>query len=280
MTDFEKTVKTMQPVKLEKIGEGLFNAHLAVYSNGWKAVCKHDPSNKVFRQLPTRLAHRREAAFYRFSQLFYPGVVPETYVVKVKGVECSAQMFVPGMHARAYDKKLFDTERDDFSSNFKHILYKIASKPDWKRLVMLDVVGNSRDRHGKNIIVRPKFPIPLSAIDNGFSLGKTFRSYRNVFHRYLFKNHFHAPAVLKHLEKIQYNDIKEAIVPLLDAVYAYHAMKRLEWVLEFPHRLPYRVFSQGAQRTVEFPSYKKYFSSEFRRLPEKPLLVKSVGRAA
>lgn len=280
MSDFETTVKTMQPVKLERIGEGKFNAHLATYSNGWKAVCKHDSSNKVFRRLPTNMAHRREEAFFHLAELIYPGVVPETYVCEIRGKECSAQKYTPGIHARAYDSSLFDTERSDFGSNFKSVIYGAAPKADWKRLAMLDLVGNSRDRHGKNVLLRPGNKLPIMAIDNGFSLGKTFRSYRNVFHRYLFNYHFYAPHLLKELEKLELLEIREAIVPLLEPVYAEHVRRRIDWVLEFPHRLPWRIISCGADRTVDFPSYKRFFSPDYRRLPERRLMVKATPEAA
>lgn len=275
MTDFQKTVLTMQPTKIEKIGEGRFGAHLASYNNGWRAVVKHSESKKAFRQLPCDQAHLREAAFYRLSQLFFPGVVPETYVTKIRDIECSAQKFTPGIQPRDYDKKLFKTKRDDFTGNLKDVLYKAAPRDDWKRLTLLDLIANSRDRHGKNLLIRPGADIPLVAIDNGYSLGKTFRSYRNVFHRYLFFYHLHAPHLLRELEEIEYKAIEDALVPLLDPVYAYNVMRRIEWVLEFPHRLPWRVISKGATRTVDFPSYKRWFSVGFRQLPLEPVLAKS-----
>lgn len=273
MTDFQNTVLTQKPTKIECVGEGKFDAHLATYANGWQAIIKKDKQGKRFRRLRTDRMHLREAAFYRFSQLIYPGIVPETYVTKIKGEPCSAQMFVPGFHLRKYDPELFTPDRDDFYDNMRKVCYHAAPKEVWKRLSLLDLVGNSRDRHGKNVLVRPKREIPLAAIDNGASLGKTFRCYRSVFHRYLLYWHFYAPEYVKQLSTISLQDIKDAIVPLLAPEYAEHAMRRIEWVLEFPHRLPWRIISKGEEK--RFPSYKAYFSSSYRRLPQRPLIVKA-----
>ena len=278
MTDFEKTVKTTKPTKIQKVGDGKFDAHLAFYPNGWKAICKPAlHTANTYRQLPVRLAHRREEAFFHLGEVLVPGFVPETYVCKVNDVECSAQMFVPGMHVRAWDKKVFRTSREDFSENFKKIVYSAAPKEVWKRLTVLDLVGNSRDRHGKNVIIRPGYISPVAAIDNGFSLGLTFRAYRNVFHKYLFNYHFYDPSLLHSLEKIKLKDITDAIVPLLDPIYAEHVMRRIEWILEYPHRLPFRVMCRGEET---FPTYKAWFSDKYRRLPERKLLVKSTAQAA
>lgn len=273
--NFKQTVSTKQPVKLQKVGEGRFNAHLATYANGWQAVVKHDIKKGVFRQLPTKDAHLREAAFYELSKLFYPGVVPETYVGKVQDKVCSIQMFVPGIHPRAYDKHLFNHEREDFRENFKLVLYKAVPKEAWKRLTLLDLIANSRDRHGKNVLIRPGNSIPFAAIDNGFSLGKTFRSYRNVFHRYLFDYRLYAPTMLRELSKIDGKDVRDAITPYLNRVYAENVMRRIEWVLEYPHRLPWRIISKGTTRAVEFPSYKHFFSSQYSKFPQEALIIRA-----
>jgi len=275
MTEFERTIRKLKPRTVKKIGEGRFGARVAVYDNGYKALIKVPLNGRTFRFLDTSPAHKREEAFYRLGELYFPGVVPETYATIMDGFPVSAQMYVPGFHPRQYDDELFDTERADFNGNFKRVLYGAAPRDKWKRLVVLDVIGNSRDRHGKNVLIRPHNPVKLVAIDNGFSLGRTFRGYRNVFHKHLYYGHFHAPAALKDLEFLDLKDIVDAIVPLVDKEHAEHVMRRIEWVLEYPHRLPFRVFSKGAKKSIDFPPYSAYFKRGFRRLPERPILVKA-----
>jgi len=276
MTEFEKTVKTMKPsAKPKKIGEGRFGARLAVYENGYKAVIKPQMEGGVFRRQRTERAPYCEEAFYHFSQLIYPGVVPETYTIKLNGHVWSAQLFVPGFHVRQYDAKLFNKEREDFLPNLRRVCFAAAPKQAWKRLSLLDLLGNSRDRHGKNVLIRPKHVLPLAAIDNSFALGLTFRGTRNVFHQYLFYWQWYDPALLREVSKLTVKDFKGAICPLLEPIFAEHCARRLEWVLEYPHRLPWRIISQGAERSVEFPSYAPWFKKHHRQLPQRPMMVKA-----
>lgn len=276
MTEFEKTVKTMKPTKITLVGEGRFGARLAVYENGWKAIVKPQMLGETFRKMPTERAPYCEEAFYHFSKLIYPGSVPETYVIKLKGKICSAQLWVPGYHVRQYDAKLFDKSREDFHQNIRRVCYQAAPKDVWRRLALLDVIGNSRDRHGKNVMVRPKYKkMPIAAIDNSFALGLTFRGYRNVFHQYLFNWHLYDPALLRELSTLKVVDFRDAISPLLEPVYAEHCMRRLDWVLEYPHRLPWRIISQGTQRSVNFPTYAEWFKKNFRQLLQRPMMVKA-----
>jgi hypothetical protein len=276
VTEFEKAVKTTKPIKVTKIGEGRFHARLAEYADGWKAIIKRAMHDGVFRKLPTVLAPEREEAMYHVSQLIYPGVVPETYKIKHDGETSSAQLWVPGFHVRSYDSKVFNKDRDDFYTNIKKVCYQAAPKEAWKRLTMLDIIANSRDRHGKNVMVRPKRAVPFAAIDNSFCLGLTFRGYRNVFHQYLFNWHYYDPALLREVGKLTVKDFVNAIGSLLPTIYGEHCMRRLEWVQEYPHRLPWRIMSQGAERSIDFPTYEEWFATQFRRLPQRPVIVKAV----
>lgn len=276
MTEFEKTVKTMKWIrKPKKIGEGRFGARLAEYENGFKAVVKPQLVGGIFRKLPTERAPYCEEAFYHFGELMAPGLVPETYTIKVDGHIWSAQKWVPGFHVREYDKKVFDKECTDFMGNLRRVCFTAAPKSVWRRLALVDIVGNSRDRHGKNVLVRPKRAMPLAGIDNGFALGLTFRGTRNVFHQYLFYWRWYDPALLREASKLTVVDFKDAICPLLEPIYAEHCMRRLDWVLEYPHRMPWRIIGQGAQRSVEFPSYESWFKKNHRQLPQRPMMVKA-----
>ena len=277
MTEFEKTVRTMKPIsKPKKIGEGRFGARLAEYENGYKAVVKPQLIGDVFRKQPTERAPYCAEAFYRFSQLIAPGFVPETYVIKVGGHIWSAMKWIPGFHVRKYDARAFHKDDDDFvPPKLRRICFQAAPKSAWLRLTLLDLIGNSRDRHGKNVLVRPKHVVPLGAIDNDFALGLTFRGTRNVFHQYLFYWHWYDPALLREVSRLTVKDFKGAICPLLEPVYAEHCMRRLDWVMEYPHRMPWRIIGQGAQRSVEFPSYERWFKKNYRQLPQRPMMVKA-----
>ncbi len=277
MTTFSETILQHKPKTVESIGSGKFGAQLATFANGWRAVLKSvssgsDKSKKeAFRGIDLRTVPFREVAFYQLAKkLGWQDIVPETVLGSYKNELASFQVFVPSIHMRDLNKGIFNPD----NKSRVHDLRKAAHtfpKDEWRRLVLLDLIANNRDRHGKNVIVTTPGP-HLMAIDNSIAFGKSFARYRNVFHKHLFPKAFNFAPYRDELSRLKRSDF-ESMVGLLSKVEVDRMFLRTRFLLKFPYLIPFNVMSNGNDGINEFPPRKKFFAKNGRAFDIRPLVI-------
>lgn len=264
---------------MENLSGGFFGAQLATYDNGYKAVIKtadtkdsRYPKRRSFRGIPLNTVANREVAFYELSKILgWDHLVPETVELNTKtGAFSSAQEFVPSIAFKDIDPKMSDKSNHRWIHYFKAVARKF-SIDDWRKLVLLDLIANSRDRHTKGIVVR--YPGPkIVAIDNSISFGLTFARYRCLYHQYLFPKLFNFVPYKHHLARFKLADFSP-LGRFLRPLEVEHVFRRIEFLLEFPYRIPFKTISQGETGLNDFPSYKEFFKREAYHAEEKPLVI-------
>lgn len=269
---FEHTVKTSKPKAMSPAGEGKSGAYIAKYSNGVKAVIKLkkkavSSGKEAQREIPFSTHPDRELAYYNLAKLLgWESLVPETVLTEIEGKPASAQLFYPALQLPELAPQLKDmSDESAWIAALKKACRK-AKKQDWVRLCIMDLIAGQRDRHANNVGMIVTFNDDMKPImkvlawDNACTFGLTFKRYHNVFHKFLFANAF--PGFDQHydkLENITRDSLVEALGPQLSALEVSHAYERLQWLLAFPYKLPYRLISEGGQHSRDFPLYEDWF---------------------
>jgi hypothetical protein len=268
---FSDLVTKETPRQLRKAPGGKSGALLAMYEGGVKAVVKvakdRLPSgHRRQRGIAASLHPTREVAFYRAARLIgYDDLVPETVLTTkaVPGCVASAQLFVPAHHLHELEPKLVDVDDPSWGSTLAATC-TVVPKSFWRHLLALDILGGVRDRHVNNVglVMRSENDEPTYrpiAWDNAVSFGMTFDRYHNVFHKYLFRRSVDLAGTWSTLESITKADLHDAVGGYLQPDEIHDAFMRVQFFLDFPYRLPWRVCSKGNDDPHEFPDYRTYF---------------------
>lgn len=271
MSEFSRLVTKSQPLKLDKAPGGKSGALIATYEGGVKAVIKAAkdklPSgHHRQRGIPAELHPTREVAFYRAAKLLgYCDLIPETVLTTkaLPGVVASAQLFVPAHHLDELQPKLKDTNSKHWGSLLAETCMVVPMK-FWKHLLSVDILGGVRDRHANNVgfLIRSQNEKPIYRIvawDNAVSFGKAFDRYHNVFHKYLFRRSVDLGESWGPLDKLTRADLRDALDEYLQPEEIEDAYLRVQFFLDYPYRLPWKVCSKGNDGPHDFPSYRSYF---------------------
>lgn len=264
-TSFETAVQKGPPDKVEHMPEGRFGALKAVYGREIAILKPKLYSNALFRGVPKDSYQRREVAFYRLDRALRLGLVPETLLTTHKDAEASAQQFIHGaVLPTDVVRHLWLKHAPDRELRIAKFLAQVP-KASLQKLVVLDLVANSGDRHGKNFMVDHNRQ--LWAVDNGISFGKAFLYYRNVVHRYGFLNSFDLmPSHIVALKSLSLAYLTDLLGDLLDTAEIYYTFWRAQFVLEHGSDLSYKTLSQGRLGKNGFPTYFGWFRGKM--LPE------------
>jgi hypothetical protein len=279
--EFTYVVQSQKPTSIKPLGKGKSGALLATYRNHMRALIKVSkdalPSGKrTQRGLDIAAQPQREVAFYQLAKLLgYADLVP-TVVITHKAVEgklASAQFFVRAAALRDVDKRLDDVTSSQWESTLKVVLAK-ASLTHWRKLVALDLIAGSRDRHINNLgfVIAPQDGKPQLkpvAWDNAVTFGPTFANYHNVVHKYLFIEQVNFDDIWPVWLTLTLEDFKATLGPYLSEEAILHAYLRMRFLLEYPYRLPWRILSQRSDDPKGFPDYAEYFTAataEMQRL--------------
>lgn len=279
VSEFSDLVTSDKPRKLEPAPGGKSGALLATYEGGVKAIVKVSkdklPSgHRKQRGIRAELHPTREVAFYRASQLLAElrgagegddGLVPETVLTTkaVPGVVSSAQLFIPARHLDEVVPELEDLDDPSWGAFLAEACARVP-KVFWKRLLVLDILAGSRDRHANNVGLRMRVvddqPIYRAvAWDNAVSFGETFDRYHNVFHKHLFRRSVSLGDEWRALDKLTRADLRYALGGLLGPDELEHGFLRTRFFGDYPYRLPWKVCSKGHDDPHEFPDYETYF---------------------
>jgi len=272
MTQLETIVKRMKPVSIKMIAEGNVGARLVTYPNGAQVVMKICSSvttknqRTTQRGLPTETEPKREVAFYRLCKLLGWDIVPETVLGEFAGFPASFQQYMTAA-------KLYDVEPRLRNPGKNRVAWQIALREtlrdkvpfeDTLRLTVLDFLAGSRDRHAANYGVRldvsaNKARWRLIGWDNGCSFGLTQALYKCVAHKWVFRYAFDLSTVWDDLRRIRRSELASALSGLIDDEAIDHVWHRVQFVLTFPHRMPWKTLSQGHDDGDSFPSYAEWF---------------------
>lgn len=272
MSEFSDLVTRERPRSVAPAPGGKSGALLATYEGGVRAIVKSPkarlPSGHARqRGIAAELHPGREIAFYRAAAALGLGdLVPETVPTTraVPGVVCSAQLFVPARRLEDMDARLRDFDARGWGATLAEASAAVP-KRFWKSLLVLDIIGGSRDRHSNNvgIVTRIEDGEPvyrIAAFDNAVSFGLTFDRYHNVFHKHLFRRSVDLGGVWSVLDGLTRADLRYAVGGLLTPEEINHAFMRARFFVDYPYRLPWKVCSKGNDDPREFPDYSGYFS--------------------
>lgn len=270
MTPFAKTVLNEDPIREEKLkNPGKSGARLVRYKNGIRAVVKHAthrlPNGKTRqRGIPVRTHPYREVAFYNMAKLLgWSDLVAETVLVRRNGKTYSAQLYTPSMHLPDIEPKLEDVSRPDWMFILRDACLQMSIE-DWRRVVILDLINGSRDRHVNGAGVTLKLDGNKAIYhpllwDNAVSGGLTFDRYYSVFHRALFSRAINLDPFLDQLSIIKLADVQHVTAGLWNSEEQSHAWQRIRFILRYPYRIPWSMMSKGIDDKDEFPDYADWF---------------------
>lgn len=276
-TAFEISVKQLKPEKMSLLKEGKVGSRLATYSNGIQAVVKiastvaTKRNRELQRGLPVTTFPRREVAFYRLCKILHKydpkfEVVPETILGEFEGVTASYQQYTTSARLVAIEPRLRKpNDREMWAISLRETLRDKLPPSDTLRLTVLDYLACSRDRHAANYgarldIVDGKACWRAIGWDNGCSFGLTQKNYHCVAHKYLFRFAMDLEPVWDALQKIQRSDLVSGLGGLLLDEEIDHVWLRVQFMLLFPHRMPWITLSQGNDDVDSFPTYEKFFT--------------------
>jgi hypothetical protein len=272
MTFFESCVKQMKPSSIKMIAEGKMGARLVTYPNGMQAVMKIASAQTTKNQRAEQRGFkaeelpRREVAFYKLAKLCgFDEVVPETVLHSFNDVEASFQRYVTGVKIYDLDPRLqMSAKRDEWPIALRQALRDKVQISDTARLTTLDFLACSRDRHAANYGARldtsnGKARWRLVGWDNGCSFGLTQTRYHCVAHKHLFRYAFDLEPVWETLLNLRRSQLVSELGELLGEEAVDHVWHRSQFVLTFPHRMPWKTLSQGCDSPDSFPSYAEFF---------------------
>lgn len=257
----------MEPARLSSLEGGKFGAQLLTFANGEKGVLKTKPfATNSFRGIPKQDLPKREVAAYMLDRdVLDFGVVPETILTRWQGREASVQKFiVSGLMPRDLVSGLFDKQLDDWKYRIAKFFTKVALE-DMQKVVLLDLIMNNVDRHGKNILVDPVLK-KTWAIDNGLAFGRYYRNYRSIFHKYLYYAKLHVPKwAVEKLSRVTRDQLDKALLPYLPPLLINDTWLRIKFILDHRDRLAYKRFSgRPGLGNNDVPSYEDWFKRQIR----------------
>lgn len=272
MTAFETTVTKMKPQSIKLLAEGKVGARLVTFENGVEAIMKVAATSTMKnhramqRGLKTKTMPMREVAFYNLAKVFgFEDVVPETVLGSFHDYPASFQQYVTS-------SKLYDVEprlrqpgdKEGWSVALRETLRDVVPFGDTLRLTVLDFLAAARDRHGANYgtrldVTSGKARWRLVGWDNGCGFGLTQESYHCVAHKFLFRYAFDMSSVWDALSKVTRSELVKALSGLIPPLAIDHVWMRLQFVIAFPHRMPWVTLSGGSDDPDGFPSYAAFF---------------------
>lgn len=278
MSLFSEGVQSEQVQIAHPTEHGRNGAMIVTYMNGAKGVLKKRFfTDAKFRGVPKRYDHVNEVAAYHLDQkLFRFNFVPETLLTKYEGQTASIQEFHKGATAPDISPGVFNS--DDLEWKNKIAKFFCQVDPDrLSQVVIFDLVLNNTDRHGRNLLFTKGKDGLIStgkiwAIDNGGVFGQHLKYYRNVYHKYLFRNKFpfHS-SLFDLLNSFKLVDFEAILKPLYgDDKLAKECMARVKWVLRHRRHLDFRTVSQGHFDKNDFPSYEVELSALSRVSEDTP----------
>lgn len=273
MSTFSHIVRKHQPKKFPgKPLTGKTGAMLVEYDGGYKAVLKlaqpTTPRGKSHLYgISVQSGPYREVAYYQLAKfLGWDDLVPECVMTRVKDIDVSAAVFVPALQLPDINKDLvkYAGDHERWQVHFRETLREFQER-DLIRLVIMDIIAGARDRHGTNLGARLELqggkPVyKLVGWDNAATFAETFARYHQVIHKYNYRFSLDLEPYWKKLQNIRYAEFRDAIDHVPTEVERQHAWLRLQFILEFPHLLPFETFSEGIDYAPEFPSYSSYFT--------------------
>jgi Phosphatidylinositol 3- and 4-kinase len=276
MSRFAETVLSETP-KTTSLGEGKFSAMLAQYPNGEKGILKAVPfATDKFRGIPKQELPRREVAAYVLDRdVLDFGVVPETVLTRYEDREASVQKFcTTGLMPRDVVPGLFNKNHSDWKYRIAKLFARI-NLDDMLRTVVLDLVMNNVDRHGRNVLV-DRIQKKVWAIDNGLAFGRYYSGYRNIFHKYLYFARLPVPEWLaQKLGRIEEEDLG-VLEPYLPPECIQDTWLRIQFILEHRDRLAYKRMGALQDFTQRhFPSYEEWFKRQTQQENDDTALVYS-----
>lgn len=275
MTMLEKIVKTLKPSSIKLIAEGQIGARLVTYPNGMQAIMKvaSSKTTKTKREkqkgIDVETMPNREVAFYKLSKLLGWDIVPETVLHEFHGFPASFQQYMTSAKLYEIEPRLKDPKdptkgHDAWVIALRETLRDKVPLEDTLRLTVLDFLAGARDRHAANYGVRldlegTKARWRLIGWDNGCTFGLTQERYKCVAHKYLFRFAMDLSPVWDALRGLQRSTLQSELRGLIGDEAVDHVWLRSQFILTFPHRMPWKTLSQGNDAAESFPSYSEFF---------------------
>jgi hypothetical protein len=200
----------------------------------WKAVKGQQDGNS-------------EVAAYEIAKLLGMDCVPPTRYEEFEGELGTAQQFVDGMLGSEW-----------VSQHGSQTPLDLLARSGAEDAVVLDFIIDNGDRHTGNWIVGER-GWKLWAIDNGGIFGQDLKYYRNVYHKYLFRNNFpfHS-SLFDLLHSFKLEDFEAILKPLYgDSRFAEDCMARTRWIIRHRRHLAFKIVSEGHFDKNDFPSHKE-----------------------
>jgi hypothetical protein len=263
-------VTKTKPCSVELIPEGGVGAFKATYRTGTAVMKLATPRTP---QGGKRAAHGvaaetmpyREVAFYELAKMLgLQEVVPETVLTEYKGCPASAQEYLHAMQPEDIDERLKDSDEwEAWLVAFRETMRRVP-KSDLVKITLLDFLACARDRHANNYGVVLQFGsgdenLRLRGWDNAASFGLGFKRYHSVVHKAVLKHSFDIAPYWDNLARQEESSFIPRLSGLIGEEEAKHTWLRLQFVLRYPHRLPWAVFSRGAVDSQPLPSYAHWF---------------------
>lgn len=239
MTPFERAVLRGSWKSGDRTKDGNFGAHIVDFGGGERAIVKRVPfATDKARGVRKQTLPERGVSVYRLDRdVLRFGLVPETVLFSWKGQRASAQKFVSGKAPSTLVPDLFNKEKPGWKGRMTEF-FRLVSLDDMAKGVVLDLIVNNGDRHGKNVLVQDDGKVWF--IDNDLTFNPYFRLYKNVFHKYLFNNQFHLkPWLVKRLKAVKKPAMDNALA-LLSRRERDDAWARLQFLLEHVDELSWK----------------------------------------
>lgn len=262
-------VTKTKPCSVELIAEGKVGAFKAQYRTGCAVVKLAVPSTprsgkKAAYGIAAETMPYREVAFYELAKMLgLQEVVPETVLTEYKGCPVSAQEYLHAMHIEDVDERLQDhDDHDAWVVALRETLRRVP-KSDLVKLTLLDFIACARDRHVNNYGLVLQFggieQLRLRGWDNSATFGLGFKRYHSVVHKAVLKHSFDIAPYWENMARQERSSFIPRLSGLIGQEAAEHTWLRLQFVLKYPHRMPWMVFSRGAEDAQKQPSYAHYF---------------------
>lgn len=279
MTPFETAIRVAKPASIKMLAEGKVGARLVTYANGLQAVMKvaHEATMKNGRReqcgISTVSMPFREVAFYRLSKLLGFDVVPETVLHDFQGFPASFQQYVTSAKLYDLEPKLRNPDnKEAWIVTLRQTLRDKIPADDTLHLTVVDFLACARDRHAANYgarldVTSGKARWRLVAWDNGCSFGLTQARYQCVAHKYVFRYAFDLSSVWETLNAITRSKLQDTLGGLIADEEIDDVWKRVQFILLFPHRMPWVTLSNGAADPESFPDYRDFFKPMVNNTP-------------
>jgi len=282
MTPFETTVRLVKPSSIKMFSEGKVGARLVTYPNGMQAVMKvasaatTKQNRRTQRHIDVEAMPSREVAFYRLSKLLGFDIVPQTVMHEFQGFPASFQQYVTSVKLYDLDERLRKPDnKEAWIVALRETLREKVPFDDTLRLTVVDFLACARDRHAANYgarldVTSGKARWRLVGWDNGCAFGLTQEHYHCVAHKYLFRYAFDLSPVWETLNAVNRSKLNEALGDVLSSEAIDHVWMRVQFMLLFPHRMPFQTLSNGNDDPESFPAYRDFFKP---MVTTTPLLV-------